>query len=97
MYSRVSPSIAASLAEGIYTVQNEMLLKGFMANEIFSVNSQHRVSLKAEVDSRLINTENAFAVCTRGGTGYENDLSIYSCTSAGQFLLFAPFRAYALC
>lgn len=74
MSSNVSPSVIAELAGGIYAVQNEFLLKGFMAKKVFSSDSKNKISVKAEVGSRLINTKDGFGICARGGKGYEQDI-----------------------
>ncbi len=70
----ITPAVAAKLANDVYDVQDNFVLKAFLANKIFTPNPQSKIVLKAAVGSRLLNTQDSFAVCARGGKGYENDL-----------------------
>ncbi|RYZ94198.1 MAG: hypothetical protein EOO68_20715 [Moraxellaceae bacterium] len=71
---KLSPKIAAELASDIYDVQTKSLVSIFLENDIFSQKSGDSKHLKAEVGARLINTEDGFGICARGGVGYEKDL-----------------------
>lgn len=70
----ISPNITAQLAAEIYDVQNDLALKGFLLKPIFSSSPYQKRSFNAKVGGRLINTQDGFAVCARGGSGYEKDL-----------------------
>lgn len=72
--SILKPKVAAELADGVYDVQSELLLKGFLSRTIFSHTSGQAKHLKAEVGSRLINTRDGFGVCVMGGDKYKNEL-----------------------
>jgi hypothetical protein len=70
----ISPLLSAQLAAGVYVVQNEFQLKGFLSLTVFSTSSHQKTSINATVGSRLINTRDGFCVAARGGAGYEKDL-----------------------
>ncbi len=70
----LSPKAAAELAKDVYRVQDEFLLKGFMGRPEFSKKEDNKQSLKAEIGSRLINKQDGFGICARGGKGYGNDI-----------------------
>lgn len=74
--SEISPQISASLAQKIYAVQDgqAISIKAFLNLPIFSKKSGDSLHLKAEVGSRLINTQDGFGMCVRGGVGYEKDI-----------------------
>ena len=73
----ISPRVAAELAGTIYDVQDEFLLKAFInKHSIFSKKTGDTQHLKAKVGFRIINANDGFGVCARGGVGYENDLFI---------------------
>lgn len=73
----ITPATAAALAQTIYDVQDEFLLMAFInKHSVFSKKTGDTKHLKAKVGFRIINAEDGFGVCTRGGTGYENDLFI---------------------
>ena len=72
--SILKPGIAAGLADGVYDVQSELLLKGFLSRAEFSHASGQAKHLKAEVGFRLINTRDGFGVCAMGGDRYKNEL-----------------------
>lgn len=59
--STLTPKIAAELAREVYVVQSQ---------------TEHKVHLKAEVGSRLINTKDGFGVCALGGKRYTKDIFI---------------------
>lgn len=65
---------AAELAEGVYGVRSFIELKIFLARKIFTADQKSKTMLKAEIGARLITITDGFAVCARGGKGYENDL-----------------------
>ena len=68
------PKTAVELAEAVYDVQTELLLKRFLLRPEFSRNPAQKQPLKAEVGSRLINTRDGFGICAVGGKGYEKDM-----------------------
>lgn len=70
----ISPKIVAQLADEVYAVQDEFRLKFFLLNPIFTSTPHQNKTFKATVGSRLINTQDCFGVCARGGAGYEKDL-----------------------
>lgn len=72
--TRLEPKDAAELARDVYAVQSELELKIFMMRPQFSASSDNKISIKAEVGSRLINTRDGFGVCAVGGKGYEKDI-----------------------
>ena len=75
--SVLSPKISSELAKEIYAVQNESLVKFFLARKEFS--NSESTHLKAEVGFRskfLINTQDGFGVCVMGGDKYKNELFI---------------------
>jgi hypothetical protein len=72
--SILNPGTAAGLADGVYDVQSELLLKGFLLRKEFSQVKNNQKHLKAEVGSRLINTRDSFGVCVMGGDKYKNEL-----------------------
>lgn len=49
----LSPRVAAELADGIYDVRSELLLPIFLARPEFSGTTGQKLSLKAEVGTRL--------------------------------------------
>lgn len=72
---RLSPRIAAELAQEIYAVQVESELEIFMMRPEFSSNKRAKRDLEANVGGRLIRSAlDGFGVCAAGGPGYENDL-----------------------
>lgn len=72
----ISPKVAAELANDIYLVQSTLasVIEDFLDRPEFSKNSGAAKHLKAEVGTRLINTQDGFGMCVRGGVGYENDI-----------------------
>ncbi len=72
----ISPKVAATLANEVYGAQSELTTALFLKNSIFSQKSNDSQHLKAKVGFRIINANDGFGVCTRGGLGYENDLFI---------------------
>lgn len=72
--SKISPKVAAQLADEVYDVQDETRLKLFLMRPEFSKTRTDKQTLQAEVGARLINTKDGFGVCARGGAGYEKDL-----------------------
>ncbi len=72
----LEPEKAAALANGIYAAQSERGALVFLEQPVFSQNSGNTKHLKARVGFRIINVNNGFGICARGGVGYENDLFI---------------------
>lgn len=72
--SFIQPALAAELADGVYEVRDLIFLKGFLAKKIFIEDPRRKVMLKAEVGARIVSVKDGFAVCARGGAGYEGDL-----------------------
>lgn len=72
--SKISPKVAAQLADEVYDVQDETRLKLFLMRPEFSKKRSDKQMLKAEVGARLINTRDGFGICARGGAGYERDV-----------------------
>ena len=73
--SQLSPRVAAELADGVYDVQSELLLKGFLARPEFAKDKSDKKRLVAEIGGRLFRTtKDGFGVCATGGKGYEKDL-----------------------
>ena len=72
----ISPVDAANLASKIYDSQSELLTKLFLKDPIFSQEKNDSKHLKAKVGFRIINANDGFGICARGGKGYENDLFI---------------------
>jgi len=70
----LTPTVAAKLAEDVYSVQQESLLSIFLARPEFTKNDNNKIGLKAEVGSRIINTKDGFGICAAGGVGRENDI-----------------------
>lgn len=72
----LSPQISATLAQKIYTVQSgqNILIKAFLNQNIFSQTHGSSAHLKADVGSRLVNTKDGFGMCVRGGKGHEKDI-----------------------
>ena len=70
----ISPTTAAKLADGIYNVQSENLLKLFLKKSVFSKKSSEKRSMQAEVGSRLVSTKDCFGLCAMGGEAYERDI-----------------------
>lgn len=72
----ISPDIAATLAEEIYAAQSKITTEVFLENPIFSQKTETAKHLKAKVGFRIINANDGFGICARGGKGYEKDLFI---------------------
>ncbi len=72
----ITPTVAAELARDVYRARDPIQLKNFLANKIFTPDPKSKILLKAEIGSRLIAVTDGFAVCARGGKGYEHDLFI---------------------
>lgn len=70
----LTPSIAAGLASEAYEVQSDVGVKFFMSRSEFSSADREKISLKAEVGSRLINTQDGFGLCALGGDRYQGDI-----------------------
>ncbi len=70
----IKPITAAELARDVYRVREPIELKRFLSNKIFAPDPKSKTMLKAEVGGRLITVTDGFAVCARGGKGYEHDL-----------------------
>jgi triacylglycerol lipase len=70
----LKPVVAAELARDVYAVQQELELQIFMMRPEFSNSSGQKISVKARVGTRLINTRDGFAVCAVGGKDYSNDI-----------------------
>ncbi|MFD1215805.1 lipase family protein [Microbulbifer celer] len=72
---RLSPRVAAELAQEIYAVQVESELEIFLMRPEFASNSNAKRDLEASVGGHLIRSAtDGFGVCAAGGPGYENDL-----------------------
>lgn len=72
--SELNPRTAAVLAQSVYDVQTEALLKGFLMRPEFASSPDQKKHLKAVVGARLVNTRDGFGVCAVGGKGYEKDI-----------------------
>lgn len=72
----ISPSLAARMANEVYTVNNTKILKGFFSGKEFANTRNQQRLLTAEVGTRLINTRDAFGACGRGAGDYEHDLFV---------------------
>jgi pimeloyl-ACP methyl ester carboxylesterase len=72
--AELSPRLSAELAQEAYRVQNDAQLKILLMRPELSSSKEEKQLVKATVGTRLINTKDAFAVCARGGKGYEKDL-----------------------
>ena len=72
--SELSPRSASSMAREVYAVQTKTMLRAFLTRKEFSTKSSEKQAVDATVGSRLVNTRDGFAVCAKGGQGYENDL-----------------------
>ena len=75
----LTPKVSSELAKEVYAIQNENLVKFFLARSEFSHSSGDSEHLKAEVGFRskfLINTQDGFGVCAMGGDKYKNELFI---------------------
>ncbi len=72
----ISPRIAATLANEIYAAQSDKTTELFLENPIFSQKLGDALRLKAKVGFRIINANDGFGICSRGGEGYEKDLFI---------------------
>ncbi len=72
----ISPQVAASLANEIYQAQSKITAELFLENAIFSQTEGGAKQLKAKVGFRIINANDGFGICARGGVGYEKDLFI---------------------
>ena len=72
----ISPAIAASLAAEVYAAQSKITAELFLENKIFSQKLGDSRQLKAKVGFRIINANDGFGICARGGVGYEKDLFI---------------------
>ncbi len=70
----IKPILAAELARDVYSVRSASRLKIFLMNPVFTPDPKSKTMLKAEVGGRLITVTDGFAVCARGGKGYEHDL-----------------------
>jgi triacylglycerol lipase len=72
----VSPQSVAVLAQKIYDVQSgsKLLINQFLKLKEFSQDGSVATYLKAEVGSRLVNTQDGFGMCVRGGKGFEQDI-----------------------
>ncbi len=73
---QISPAIAANLADEIYAAQSRATAEVFLENPIFSQGKNDSKHLKAKVGFRIINANDGFGICARGGVGYEKDLFI---------------------
>lgn len=67
----LSPGLSAKLAEEVYAVQNDSMLKFFLARKEFSSTNK---KLNAEVGSRLFNTRDGFGVCAMGAGSHSDEL-----------------------
>ena len=74
--AHIEPIMAATLADGIYAAQTDLLASIFLKRSIFSQKTGDSQQLKAKVGFRIINATDSFDICARGGAGYENDLFI---------------------
>jgi triacylglycerol lipase len=72
----IEPRDAADLAIGVYAAQSEKTVAAFLKNPIFSQKLGDAQRLKAKVGFRIINANDGFGICARGGVGYENDLFV---------------------
>ncbi len=72
----ITPLMAARLAKSVYQVRDDRRLKIFLTDKIFASDPKSKTLLKAEVGGRLISVTDGFAICARGGKGYEHDLFI---------------------
>lgn len=72
MNGSISPQDAASMAKNVYDVNDSFFIKAFIKKYGFL--SESTTSLKAEVGSRLINTQDGFGICVRGANNHERDL-----------------------
>ena len=72
----ISPEKAANLANTIYQAQSDLTVKAFLKNPIFSQKPGDAKHLKAKVGFRIINANDGFGICARGGKGRENELFI---------------------
>lgn len=77
--SELTPKVSSELAKEVYAVQNESLVKFFLARKEFSNSGGDSKHLMAEVGFRskfLINTQDGFGICVMGGEKYKNELFI---------------------
>jgi triacylglycerol lipase len=74
--TEIEPKVAANLANGIYAAQSERGTMVFLEQPIFSQKLGDAQRLKARVGFRIINANDGFGICARGGVGYENDIII---------------------